>query len=180
MTTNLKPCPFCGSSAFRPEGYTTLICCTSDICSVVGPLDPDPEASVAAWNYRPMDRDWFTDVRDFAKKFGQPTPSSPRVLSTKEFSLRIALIGEETGELLDAHANKDLPDFADAIGDLAYVVIGTAVASGIDLRPVWDAIHAANMVKTGGSTREDGKIMKPDGWKPPDIEGALKKGDPTR
>lgn len=46
--------------------------------------------------------------------------------------------------------------------------------SGIDLRPVWSEVHAANMRKTTGPVREDGKRLKPEGWQPPDIAGVLR------
>jgi len=29
--------------------------------------------------------------------------------------------------------------------------------------------HASNMAKEGGKTRADGKVLKPEGWRPPDI-----------
>jgi len=69
--------------------------------------------------------------------------------------------------------DEDLVEIADGIGDVIYVLLGTAVSYGIDLRPIFDAIHDSNMKKVGGCTRDDGKIMKPEGWVPPDIEGIL-------
>jgi hypothetical protein len=62
---------------------------------------------------------------------------------------------------------------ADGIVDAIYVLIGAAITYGIDIRPVWQAVHAANMAKEGGATREDGKVQKPPGWQPPDIAGIL-------
>jgi predicted HAD superfamily Cof-like phosphohydrolase len=62
-----------------------------------------------------------------------------------------------------------LADVADAIVDSIYVLLGMAVAFGIDIHPVWYAVHEANMATLG----EDGKQMKPEGWTPPYIEGIL-------
>jgi predicted HAD superfamily Cof-like phosphohydrolase len=38
----------------------------------------------------------------------------------------------------------------------------------IPLRPFWNEIQRANMDKVGGEVREDGKRLKPPGWRPPD------------
>lgn len=58
--------------------------------------------------------------------------------------------------------------------DMEYVILGTHNELGIDSNPLWAEVQAANMRKTGGATREDGKIMKPEGWRPPDVTGALR------
>jgi predicted HAD superfamily Cof-like phosphohydrolase len=49
------------------------------------------------------------------------------------------------------------------------------VSCGIDLRPVWDAVLAANLakVKDGILTNADGKIQKPPGWTKPDVAAIL-------
>lgn len=70
----------------------------------------------------------------------------------------------------------DFPLMVDACIDLAYVVEGMLVASGVDAAEVWDAVHAANLQKAGGPRREsDGKLMKPEGWKAPDVAGILRR-----
>jgi len=97
--------------------------------------------------------------------------------------LRVSRLDAPSGGLfiLDGHHRAleaglpNLPDIADAIGDLKYVLEGTNLAFGIDGEPVWDAIQKANMAKAGGSVDEHGKRMKPPGWTPPDIEGELRK-----
>jgi len=33
--------------------------------------------------------------------------------------------------------------------------------------------HASNMAKEGGKTRADGKVPKPEGWRPPDIRAEI-------
>jgi predicted HAD superfamily Cof-like phosphohydrolase len=77
-------------------------------------------------------------------------------------------------ELHHAMLEFNVPEVADAIADLIYVLLGTAVTYGIDIGPIWDAVHAANMAKSGGRQREDGKWEKPAGWRPPDIDGLLR------
>jgi predicted HAD superfamily Cof-like phosphohydrolase len=112
-------------------------------------------------------------VRDFHDKFGLPVGITPEVLEGTE-ALRLELIDEEVEELYDAVNNGDLPEVADALGDILYVVLGAAVSWGIDLGPIFAEIHKTNMAKEGGKVRWDGKILKPDGWKPPEILRLLK------
>lgn len=76
--------------------------------------------------------------------------------------------------LLDAEVEVNLPEWADACADIDYVVEGARIAFGIDGEPILQRVHAANLKKLGGPIREsDGKRLKPEGWLPPDIEGAL-------
>lgn len=68
----------------------------------------------------------------------------------------------------------NFPKAADALIDLEYVILGTHVSMGIDSNPLWAEVQAANMRKTGGATRADGKILKPENWVGPDIEARLR------
>lgn len=74
----------------------------------------------------------------------------------------------------DHRAPRSLPKSADALIDLLYVTIGSLLAMGIDMWPLWAEVQRANMAKLGG-TVVDGKLLKPEGWQPPDIEGLLRK-----
>jgi len=123
----------------------------------------------------PTHRDMFADVFDF-HRLGCPetTGSLPAVPAPHLVELRIKFIEEEAAELSAALRAGDLPEVADGIGDLIYVLIGLAITCGIDIRPVWGAIHQANLDKVNGrygppSRREDGKTSKPPGWVAPDI-----------
>ena len=78
-------------------------------------------------------------------------------------------LSEEVGELLDALGQEDLVGIADGVVDSLVVILGTATTYGIDIRPIWDAVHKANMLKANGPMREDGKRLKPEGWTHPDI-----------
>lgn len=120
--------------------------------------------------------DMYADVKSWSEKFGRPTPETPvnlRETPTSLLELRHKLIDEESTEVLTALFNRDMVGVADGLADLIFVALGTAVELGIDLRPVWDEVVRANNAKVGGPTREDGKILKPDGWLPPDIQGVL-------
>ena len=111
-------------------------------------------------------------VREFHVKHGVECPERPTIpadLGTR--MLRVRLIAEELREF-DSATN--LVAVADALGDLAYVVYGAALAYGIDLGPVLEEIHRSNMSKAVGQKREDGKVEKGDGWTPPDLARVLR------
>lgn len=59
------------------------------------------------------------------------------------------------------------------LADLIYVAVGAALELGIPLGAVWAEVHTANMRKVGGGRRGDGKVLKPEGWTPPDVIGAV-------
>lgn len=139
-------------------------------------------------------------VTEFHKAFDQPIVTRPAVPSDERVRLRLRLIAEEFFELMDAagvdsHGAADpvrwgidqlggpepreslpvdLPELADALADLDYVIEGTRLEFGIDGGPIADAVHAANMAKVGGPV-VDGKQKKPPGWTPPDIEAELRR-----
>lgn len=128
----------------------------------------------------------ISDVREFHEAFSVPVLERPTVPGAERVALRLRLIREEYRELLEAMGERheaatsnascntvDLVETADAIADLCYVLIGTAHEFGIPLDHVWDAVQASNMAKLGGKVREDGKLMKPEGWKPPAIREIL-------
>jgi len=117
----------------------------------------------------------FSDVLDFHKKFNSDIGESPGIPALDVRKLRIKLIKEGTKELKDALQKKDVAEVADALADLLYVTFGTAIACGIDIRPVWDEVQRTNMSKEGGGKREDGKIMKLAGWQAPDIKSIIER-----
>lgn len=84
--------------------------------------------------------------------------------------MRLQLITEELSELADALASNDRIAVADALGDLAYVVAGSAVAWGLPLGEIVDEIHRSNMSKDAHTGH---KPHKGRGYKAPDIEAIL-------
>lgn len=110
-------------------------------------------------------------VREFMQLAGQETPDKPTLPSIPIQRLRAELIREELGELVGAFLSDDLIEVADAIGDLLYVVHGTAVACGIDMEPIFNEIHRSNMSKfIDGHRREDGKWIKGPSYSPADLK----------
>jgi predicted HAD superfamily Cof-like phosphohydrolase len=128
---------------------------TIDPCARDAPFDP------------------FDDVLAFHQKLGVLIGERPSLPDDDVIALRLRLIDEETAELRSAIGQRDLVATADAIADLLYVVYGTAVSFGLDIRPIFAEVHRTNMAKEGGRTRADGKVLKPADWRPPDIAPLL-------
>lgn len=68
----------------------------------------------------------------------------------------------------------------DAMVDCWYYALDSAAKHGMNLEPVFQKVHMANMAKRDPQTgtfirREDGKVIKPADWKPADIESEVKR-----
>jgi predicted HAD superfamily Cof-like phosphohydrolase len=129
-------------------------------------------------------------VRQFHKKGGSLIKDYPELPDSKCGKLRLNLIGEEFVELANAlgfYANFDPTDFcvesnwgdivdvADALGDLLYVILGTAVSCGINIEPIFHEIHRSNMTKfIDGSFREDGKYVKGTSYERANLEPIIR------
>jgi predicted HAD superfamily Cof-like phosphohydrolase len=117
---------------------------------------------------------WQRKVEQFHRKFGQPVLTVPQLADESRSALRQRLLEEECEETIAAMVHGNLVEVADGLADLIYVALGTALEYGIDLDPVFKEVHRSNMDKIPGNLREDGKILKPEGWQPPDIAGVLR------
>lgn len=123
------------------------------------------------------------DVAAFHAACDVPVLRTPQIPPPDRKALRIKLIREEVvEELLPAMERDDLPEIADAMADSVYVIAGGALEYGIPLARVWELVQKANMAKVDPATgkvrrRDDGKILKPDGWTPPNVEGLLAEVD---
>lgn len=114
-------------------------------------------------------------VRAFHEKHGfavhQAIGANP-----KNDLVRVHLINEELAELALALGEKDFTKAADALGDLAYVVIGAAVTYGIPLKEVFDEIHRSNMTKAVRRPDDTRLRDKGDSYVPPSIGIACTRG----
>ncbi|MDR3332932.1 MAG: nucleoside triphosphate pyrophosphohydrolase family protein [Synergistaceae bacterium] len=106
--------------------------------------------------------------------------------------LRISLIQEETDEFgragdafIEAHKRGDAETqkkqamgMIDGITDLLYVVVGAAVAFGIDLETAFERVQESNMSKLGADGRpiyrEDGKVLKGPGFHEPKLSDLVR------
>jgi predicted HAD superfamily Cof-like phosphohydrolase len=124
-----------------------------------------------------MTTDVFKDVLDFTKAFGLPENDKPKIIDTDIRELRINLLMEEVDEYLTGEQTDDIVEIADALIDLIYIAVGTAITYGIPFEKVWNEVHRSNMAKLGPNgevlRREDGKVKKPEGWQPPNIRSIL-------
>lgn len=113
-------------------------------------------------------------VDDFHRVFGLQRAKFPD-FHHLDGECRIRLMQEELDEFKVAWAARDPVKMLDAIGDLLYVTYGTAVAAGVDIAPYFAEIHRTNLKKAGPDGKPimspEGKLLKPPGWKPPDLAG---------
>jgi predicted HAD superfamily Cof-like phosphohydrolase len=122
------------------------------------------------------------DIQQFARTFDvQPVWKDGLTIDPAVLELRAELIKEEVAKelfpALQRFANfqslENLTEVADALVDSVYVILGCAVAMDLPWQKLWDEVHRSNMAKVhaDGSVRrrEDGKILKPEGWTSPDL-----------
>ena len=114
-----------------------------------------------------------TMVQDFHRKFEILIQTSPANLTDETQQLRVRLIQEEFDELKESMATGNLASVAKEMADLLYVVYGTAVSYGIDMKPVFQEVHRSNLSKVGGYKRADGKWMKPPTYSTAKLEPIL-------
>lgn len=97
-----------------------------------------------------------------------------------QFKLYVNLIDEEVKELKEAINNNDLLETLDALEDILVVTIGAIHSAGFDGEGGWKEVMKTNFAKIDPATgkvrkREDGKVLKPEGWEPPKLEAFLKR-----
>ena len=124
-----------------------------------------------------MDCSNFELVGDFMESMEQDVLIRPSFPEDSVQKLRLDLIEEELEELQYAIDNQNMVDTADALTDLLYVVYGAGHAFGIDLDDCFKEVHHSNLSKLGPDfrpiKREDGKVLKPDTYFPPDLKTVL-------
>lgn len=139
------------------------------------------------------------DVIEFMTKAGQDCPPVPTIPPEDVRLLRVKLIAEELSEFcaglgvtlkldttkprnsdeflslaVDPKAEPDLVETYDALIDMEVVVVGGAVACGMDLEPGWNEVRRSNLTKfIDGHRREDGKWVKGPSYSPADLKPVL-------
>ncbi len=107
-------------------------------------------------------------VRDFHRVNHLFIGEQPEWPHPKHVQKQLDLIYEEASELEQAVRQGDYLEAVDAVCDLLYVTYGMAVTLGFDVEPFFEEVQRANLEKTGGPKREDGKQLKPAGWHGPE------------
>lgn len=106
-----------------------------------------------------------------------------------QFNMYLGLIKEEYKELLEAQGldenhtkigEADPVETLDALIDILVVTIGAIHSMGADAEGAWKEVMRTNFSKIDNKTgkvrkREDGKVLKPLGWTPPNLPPYLKK-----
>jgi predicted HAD superfamily Cof-like phosphohydrolase len=114
------------------------------------------------------------------EKFMRACDQSVEGFNQEQFKLYIKLIEEEFTELKEAINNNDMLETLDALLDITVVTIGAIHSAGMDAEGGWKEVMATNFAKIDKETgkvrkREDGKVLKPVGWTPPDLAPYVKK-----
>ena len=113
----------------------------------------------------------FRDQEKFMKACDQSVEGT----NPEQFSLYVKLIAEESNELIDAITANDKVETLDALIDILVVTIGAIHSLGADGEGAWKEVMQTNFAKIDKETgkvrkREDGKVLKPVGWVPPNLE----------
>ena len=120
----------------------------------------------------------FRDQEKFMKACDQSVTGDE-----KQFDMYLDLIREEYKELLEAqgldaeHKRVGVADpveTVDALIDILVVTIGALHSMGADAEGAWKEVMRTNFAKIDKETgkvrkREDGKVLKPLGWTPPEL-----------
>jgi predicted HAD superfamily Cof-like phosphohydrolase len=99
-------------------------------------------------------------VAAFHDKHGYDNPAKPTLIDGPASDVRYKIMREELEEYMRAQDKRDLVEVADALADLIYTVLGTAVVHGIDLQPIFDEVHRSNMTKDAAPPTEPNRPFK--------------------
>ena len=111
---------------------------------------------------------------EFNQAFDIPKLDSPDIGPEDMIELRIKLLKEEVEEYAEAARTGDMVEILDALADIGYILAGTIINHGMQhiYDDAFNEVHRSNMAKlVDGKVlrREDGKVMKPEGWTPPQL-----------
>jgi hypothetical protein len=116
-------------------------------------------------------------ILDELLELGRTSELSPEEI--KYFMIKSIVEGAE--KTLDDTSDMNLiAEQADAVVDIWYYSLNAMAKRGINASKVFDIVHSANMKKKDPESgvfnkREDGKIIKPIGWQPPDVLSEIKR-----
>ena len=114
----------------------------------------------------------YNDVVKFIEACDQkPSPSN--------LYLYKDLITEEYREFLDGYNSEYEVEQLDACMDMIWVILGYCYMKGWDVNGAWNEVVRSNLMKINPETgkvnkREDGKVLKPEGWTPPQLKQFIK------
>ena len=117
----------------------------------------------------------FRDQEKFMRACDQTTDS----FNELQYAMYVKLINEEHQELLEATLSDDRVEQLDALIDILVVTIGAIHSGGFAAEGAWKEVMSTNFAKIDKDTglvrkREDGKVLKPVGWKAPELAPFVK------
>ena len=106
------------------------------------------------------------------EKFMRACEQTVGEFNEAQYQLYCNLISEEFNELI---ASTTKVDDLDALIDILVVTVGAIHSLGVDAEGAWKEVMSTNFAKIDKQTgrvrkREDGKVLKPAGWTPPNLE----------
>jgi predicted HAD superfamily Cof-like phosphohydrolase len=106
------------------------------------------------------------------EKFMRACEQTVGEFNEAQYQLYCNLISEEFNELV---ASTTKVDDLDALIDILVVTVGAIHSLGADAEGAWKEVMSTNFAKIDKQTgmvrkREDGKVLKPAGWTPPNLE----------
>lgn len=109
----------------------------------------------------------FLDQAAFMKACDQTVGT----FNKDQYRLYCGLINEEVSEL---HQAQDHVEALDALIDIIVVTVGAIHSLGANGEGAWNEVMSTNFAKIDKATnkvikRADGKVLKPEGWRPPDL-----------
>ena len=109
------------------------------------------------------------------EKFMRACDQTVENLNQNQYEMYLGLVIEEMQELSVAIQNSDKVEQLDALIDILVVTIGAIHSMGADAEGAWKEVMSTNFAKIDKDTgkvrkREDGKVLKPVGWNPPNLK----------
>ena len=119
-----------------------------------------------------------TSLLEFNQAFEIQKLEQPGLSDSDLIELRIKLLTEEVQEYAAAARAGDMVEILDALADIGYILAGTIINHGMQdiYDDAFDEVHRSNMAKlVDGKVhrRDDGKVLKPEGWQPPNLSQFL-------
>ena len=108
------------------------------------------------------------------EKFMKACDQNVGTFEPGQYEMYLNLIEEEFKELQEARAMNNDVEELDALIDILVVTIGAIHSAGFDAEGAWKEVMQTNFNKIDKETgkvrkREDGKVLKPLGWKAPNL-----------
>ena len=117
----------------------------------------------------------MTNIFRDQEKFMRACDQTVGEMNDAQYKLYLNLMEEEWRELKVALFTENRVEQLDALLDFIVVTAGAIHSAGMDGEGGWKEVMRTNFAKIDKDTgkvrkREDGKVLKPLGWTPPNLE----------